>query len=122
MNQVTRTPFVKIFTTDEWLHFRDTGEFSGSADDLRDGFIHLSLAHQVEGTLARHFAGASEIVIAEISVEQDAVEMEVSRGGERFPHLYRSLTLEDVVWSGEIGEWRSRPLPNRPGGFESDLG
>jgi uncharacterized protein (DUF952 family) len=105
---MTRTLLVKIFTSDDWFRFRDTGEFSGSADDPRDGFIHLSLAHQVEGTLERHFAGAGEIVVAEIAVEQGAVSMEVSRAGERFPHLYRSLTLEDVVWSGEMRAWRSR--------------
>ncbi|HAH65642.1 MAG TPA: DUF952 domain-containing protein, partial [Rhizobiales bacterium] len=28
------------------------GRFEGSADDARDGFIHLSAADQLEGTLA----------------------------------------------------------------------
>ena len=33
-----------------------TGAFAGSADDLRDGFIHLSTREQLAGTIAKHFA------------------------------------------------------------------
>ena len=37
----------KVFTETEWESFQDTSQFEGSADDLRDGFIHLSTKKQL---------------------------------------------------------------------------
>lgn len=88
----------KIFRAEQWAHLQREGEFAGSADDMRDGYIHLSTAAQVAGTLAKHFAGVSGLVIAEVAVEEDpALRWEVSRGGALFPHLYRPLRMADVV-------------------------
>jgi uncharacterized protein (DUF952 family) len=87
----------KIFRSAEWASFEAEGVFAGSADDLRDGFVHLSTAGQLEGTLARHFAGFGGLVVAEIAVEEDpALRWEPSRGGALFPHLYRPLLMADV--------------------------
>ena len=95
---------VKIFRALEWAAFRQSGEYAGSADDLRDGFIHLSSAEQVAGTLERHFAGESGLVVAEIDVAEDrALRWELSRGGAAFPHLYRPLLWADVVGHEERG-------------------
>lgn len=92
----------KIFRSGEWASFQEDGVFLGSADDLRDGFIHLSDGEQVAGTLARHFAGESGLVLAEVNVEGDAaLRWEVSRGGARFPHLFRALRLDDVVGTAD---------------------
>jgi uncharacterized protein (DUF952 family) len=89
---------VKIFRAGEWARFRAEGRFEGSADDGRDGFIHLSWPDQVAGTLARHFAGETGLVLARLGVGDDpALKLEVSRGGARFPHLYRALLLADVL-------------------------
>lgn len=89
---------VKIFRAGEWAAFRGTGRFEGSADDRRDGFIHLSLPDQVAGTIERHFAGEAGLVLARLRVGDDpALKLEVSRGGAAFPHLYRALTLDDVL-------------------------
>ena len=89
---------VKIFRAPEWAAFRETGLFAGSADDLRDGFIHLSAGEQVEGTLAAHFAGEDRLVLAEVDVGEDtALRWELSRGGKAFPHLYRPLRWADVA-------------------------
>ncbi|TPE63319.1 DUF952 domain-containing protein [Sandaracinobacter neustonicus] len=88
----------KIFRAREWVAFEADGRFEGSADDLRDGFIHLSAAAQLEGTLKRHFAGEGGLVLAEVDVADDpALKWEESRGGALFPHLYRPLLLADVV-------------------------
>lgn len=88
----------KILRAGEWERFQADGRFAGSADDLRDGFIHLSAAEQLAGTLARHFAAEAGLVRLEVAVEADpALVWEVSRGGARFPHLYRPLLLADVV-------------------------
>lgn len=88
---------VKILRAAEWQAFQRDGSFAGSADDLRDGFIHLSMPEQVEGTLARHFAGEEGLVLIDIAIGDDpALRHEASRGGALFPHLYRPLTLSDV--------------------------
>ena len=87
----------KVFRAAEWVAFEADGVFAGSADDLRDGFIYLSAQGQLEGTLARHFAGEDGLVVAEVAVEADpALRWEASRGGADFPHLYRPLTRADV--------------------------
>ena len=71
----------------------DQGMYHGSADDLRDGFIHFSTASQVPGTLERHFAGQKNLVIAAFAVASlgQSLKFEPSRKGELFPHLYASL-------------------------------
>lgn len=87
----------KIFRPEEWARFQEEGEFAGSLDDLRDGFIHLSTENQLEDTKARHFSGISDIVVVQVRVEEDtALEWEKSRNGELFPHLYRSLRIADL--------------------------
>jgi uncharacterized protein (DUF952 family) len=75
------------------------GCFQGSADDDRDGFIHLSAGHQVPGTLERYFAGESDLVLLAIDPDRlgAALRWERSRGGELFPHLYGPLDLAHVI-------------------------
>lgn len=65
----------------------------------REGFVHLSLAHQLEGTLGVHFAGVPEVLLVELDPSALAEELrfEASRGGEDFPHLYRPLGWGDVL-------------------------
>lgn len=87
----------KIFRADEWEGFQQSGQFAGSADDLRDGFIHLSTATQLAGTVARHFAGEKGLIAAELALDGDpALRWEASRDGALFPHLYRRLGMDDV--------------------------
>lgn len=94
----------KIFRAAEWAAFELQGMFEGSADDLKDGFIHLSTAGQLDGTLAKHFKGESGLVVAEVDVGDDpALRWEASRGGALFPHLYRPLALADVVGRAGAG-------------------
>ena len=89
----------KILTADQWAAMQAAGRFEGSADDLRDGFIHLSAKEQVAGTLARHFAGQEGLMLLEIdpSLLGDALKWEPSRGGALFPHLYAPLGIGAVV-------------------------
>ena len=89
----------KVFRAAERAAFAAAGETRGSPDDLRDGFIHLSAAGQLPGTLARHFAGETGLALAALDAAAlgSALRWEVSRGGARFPHLYRPLRLSDVV-------------------------
>ena len=95
---MTQTAF-KILTADQWIQFTKDGVFAGAPVDLADGYIHLSAADQVEGTLDKHFAGQAGLVIAEIDLGLlgDSVKWEVSRGGAHFPHLYAVLPMAAVV-------------------------
>jgi len=83
----------KVASRDAWEQACRDGRFAGSADDLRDGFIHLSLASQLAGTLAKHFRGQADLVLLQFNSTElgDTLRWEPSRGGENFPHLYSAL-------------------------------
>jgi len=94
----------KILRAAEWAALVETGAFTGAPVDLADGFIHFSTADQVAETARRHFAGATDLILAAFDVEAfgPALLWEPSRGGALFPHLYRDLRLEDVVWDKSL--------------------
>ena len=85
----------KLFRKSEWRDAAASGKFSGSPDDIRDGFIHLSAAKQVRGTFGKYFSGEAEPVLVAFAAERlgPALKWEISRNGEPFPHLYGVLDL-----------------------------
>ena len=93
------TPIIKLLRADEWAQFQETRVFAGSADDLRDGYIHISTPEQAPGTLAKWFAG--DVGVMALTLDADvlgaALKWEESRGGQLFPHLYRPLRLDEVI-------------------------
>ncbi len=91
----------KIFRQSEWGAFVFGGETRGSADDLRDGYIHLSTADQVAGTAERHFAGEHGLMLAAFDAAAlgPALRWEPSRGGALFPHLHGILAYAAVHWA-----------------------
>jgi len=90
----------KVAPAQDWQAARDAGVYQGSADDLRDGYIHFSTAAQVPATLAKHHAGHDGLVL--IAVESRALGenllWEPSRGGDLFPHLYAPLPVDAALW------------------------
>jgi uncharacterized protein (DUF952 family) len=100
----------KILTGEEWAGFQAAGRFDGSAADRADGFIHLSAEDQVEGTLARHYAGQSGLILAEVDLGAlgDMVRWEKSRGGALFPHVYGPLPLSAIKDAAPITQ-ETRP-------------
>ncbi len=94
----------KIFRADEWAQLQAAGVTPGAPIDLADGFIHFSSVATVARTAELYFAGIDGLVLVAVEADGlDALKWEPSRGGDMFPHLFRDLTLSDVVWS--------RPLP-----------
>lgn len=91
----------KISPASAWRDAGRAGLYLGSADDLRDGFIHFSTAGQAPGTAAKFFRGQSNLLIAAVDTGAlgDALKWEASRGGMLFPHLYAPLPMTAVVWT-----------------------
>ena len=108
----------KILPAALWRAAKAAGRFDGTSIDLTDGYIHLSTAHQVRETAARHFSGQSDLVLVAVEADRlgEHVKWEPSRGGDLFPHLYGSLMLDEIL--------SVQPLPLGPDGlhrFPDDL-
>lgn len=93
------TTAYKILSDAEMETLEHQGSFAGAPVDLADGYVHLSTAAQLQGTLDKHFAGREDLWIAAVDLEAlgGAVKWEESRGGDLFPHLYSPLPLSAVV-------------------------
>jgi uncharacterized protein (DUF952 family) len=93
------TTAYKILTCEQWAQFQADRLFYGAPVDIADGYIHLSTAEQLQGTLDKHFTGQSDLVIAEVNLAalDNDVKWEVSRGGALFPHVYGVLPLSSVL-------------------------
>lgn len=94
----------KVLRRQEWTAAQKTGAFTGSPADARDGFVHLSAAHQVRGVCERHFAGENDLLLLTIEADRlgPALKWETSHKGEAYPHLYGTLPLALVGSVAEI--------------------
>jgi len=95
----------KIFRSDEWAQLRRDGTTTGAPIDVADGYVHFSTATQAAETAAKHFNGVDGLFLVAVDADAagDALKWEISRNNDAFPHLYREMTLQDVVWA--------QPLP-----------
>jgi uncharacterized protein (DUF952 family) len=94
----------KVCSSVDWCEAKCSGTFYGSPDDRRDGFIHLSTADQLAGTLDKHFSGPDgrgRPGLVLIAFEADALgsslRWETARNGALFPHLYAPLPTKAAV-------------------------
>ena len=94
-------PIYKVVTEAAFEASWRQGQFDGSADDLRDGFVHFSAAHQLAGTLAKFFARQEGLVLLAVDPARLGPDLkwETSRGGALFPHLYAPFDLAAVLWA-----------------------
>lgn len=92
------TVIYRIISTADWQAAQAAGAFSGTAHDLRDGFIHFSTARQAAETAAKHYAGKVDLLLLYIR-DSDLVsplKWERSRNDDLFPHLYGPLPVSAV--------------------------
>ena len=89
----------KICSASAWREAERQGVYRGSADDIRDGFIHFSLPSQLAETARKHFLGQTGLFLIEVDADAlgDALRWEPSRNDELFPHLYSELDLGAVT-------------------------
>lgn len=98
----------KIFRADEWATLQADGETAGAPIDVADGYVHLSTAETVAETAAKYFAGVEGLVILAVeTVGLEPLKWEPARKDVLFPHLYRKMRMDDVVWA--------KPLPLHDG-------
>ncbi len=98
---------------DDWQQAKLEGHYAYSSRGLplqQVGFVHASLANQVEPTRQLFYADlpAAEVLLLAIDPTRLGpagveVRMEPApQSGELFPHLYPCLPLEAVIWSEPI--------------------
>ena len=97
----------KICPASAWREAERQGVYRGSADDIRDGFVHFSTSAQVAETARKHFFGQTGLFLVAVDAGAlgEALRWEPSRNGELFPHLYGELDLGAVI---AIQELRAR--------------
>ncbi len=93
-----------------WAEAVAAGEYRGTADDRRDGFIHFSTAGQIAESARRHRARQAGLLLIAVDPARlgDRLRWEASRGGALFPHVYGALYPREIAGA--------EPLPLGPGG------
>ena len=89
----------KLLDAAAWDAAQRAGVFTGSAVDLKDGYIHFSGGAQAAETARLHFKGQAGLVLLSVDADRlgEALKWEPSRGGALFPHLYGGLPVEAVL-------------------------
>lgn len=109
-----------LTTPEAWARAQTEGQVvpPGFADE---GFVHCSTPEQLDGTIERHFEGVDELVLLRMDPHAlgEDLRWEPSRDGQLFPHLYRPVSLSDVV---EVVEWRRSTTADQPSSEAADTG
>ena len=104
MKKIDNTLIYKVVTAKDWTTAKTQGEFVGVDIDIADGFIHFSSPSQVRQTVALHFADQVDLRLIGVDSKMlgDDLRWECSRGGEVFPHLYGTFSVDSVVSIDEL--------------------
>ncbi len=88
----------RLMDQQSWIDVERAGTFAGSADDIRDGFIHFSTAATVRETARRYYAQVADLILLSVKANDlgSALKWEPSRGGILFPHLYAPLLASQI--------------------------
>jgi uncharacterized protein (DUF952 family) len=106
MTQALRVaqPIYHIATLADWRQAMAEGRYHGSALCRADGFIHMSTAAQVPGTLARFFEDREDLVLltADSAALGVPLRWDEVPGTGTFPHYYGVLDIAQVRLLGPI--------------------
>ncbi|BFZ54951.1 hypothetical protein PYCC9005_001989 [Savitreella phatthalungensis] len=82
--------------------------------DRKDGFIHMSTADQVPGTVGRFFKGVKKVTLIKVRLQtiDHKLKWEQSSNHGTFPHIYGDLLQSDIVDRAEFtldegGDWET---------------
>jgi uncharacterized protein (DUF952 family) len=86
-----------IVLPDAWAAF-DTELYRAPSLEA-EGFIHCSLADQLERVIERYYKDADSLVVLEIETERlmSRVLNEPSTGNEIYPHIYGPINRDAIV-------------------------
>jgi len=95
---VSADDMVHIATPAEWVAAQAAGQVAPPSL-ATEGFVHCSTRAQLPGTLARHFAGAGDLVVLVLDPGALGAELrwEGIPGGEAFPHVYGPIPTAAVT-------------------------
>ncbi|MBX3314770.1 MAG: DUF952 domain-containing protein [Actinobacteria bacterium] len=88
-----------LATPDAWDASRAAGEIAPPSL-VDEGFVHCSWGRQVAGTVAKHFAGAADVLALRLDVARvadDLIEEDSYGSGQAFPHVYRPIPTDAVT-------------------------
>ncbi|MBA4739003.1 MAG: DUF952 domain-containing protein [Flavobacteriaceae bacterium] len=103
----TETNVYKILTQEQWLISKKNGYITTDLD-IKDGFIHLSTAKQLAGTLYYFFENDEDLILIQFKssdLGNDLVFEEPYPKDNRkglFPHFYSQLNIERISNFWEI--------------------
>jgi uncharacterized protein (DUF952 family) len=83
----------KLLTQEELDQFQETGEFSGTPLDNKDGYIHMSSnPPQYNRVLKKYYTGKSPVYLLHIRTSKlENLKYERISNGDVYPHQYGKL-------------------------------
>jgi uncharacterized protein (DUF952 family) len=118
LNLFKNPPLIYHFTTTElWDTALNRGLYSHPSLKT-EGFIHCSTSYQLEGTLAKHFADAEEIILLHIVEKRVKNWLKYEQFGNadaEYPHLYCPIPMAaieniSILNRGTDNEWENLPV------------
>ena len=87
----------KILDKNEWNNAKKKGNYSGSAQDLKDGYIHFSEEEQIHETLKKHYDKQENLILLKVqTLNLKHLVWESASNGNMYPHLYSTLDIKNV--------------------------
>ncbi|WP_435355695.1 DUF952 domain-containing protein [Emticicia sp. SJ17W-69] len=92
-------------TSKDWWQKWENVDYYESPTLHQETFIHLSTAEQVDGVLARYYAGQTNLLKLHVNTEALTAELkyELATNNELFPHLFGRLYKEAILKVEDIG-------------------
>ena len=89
-----------LATTDEWDGYQASGQIvPASLED--EGFVHCSYGRQVAGTVAKHFADATDLLALQLDAaalgDVELKDEDSYGSGQTFPHAYGPIPAAAVT-------------------------
>jgi uncharacterized protein (DUF952 family) len=88
-----------VTTQKNWEDALEHGAYAAPSLQL-EGFIHMSMKHQVQGVLERYYQGMNNLVLLHIDESKLKAELKYELSpsvNQEFPHLFGTLNVDAVV-------------------------
>jgi uncharacterized protein (DUF952 family) len=87
-----------ITTKEQWAAYEGKSEYAPPAFE-KEGFIHTSRLHQLEGVLERYYSGRNDLLLLKIDdrkLESNLI-YEPATNRELFPHVYGKINKDSII-------------------------